>query len=61
MAVARSTDCEVFGLKRLLRAIEKGGSLSVQGSASRILERVHSWSHPGRPHDDVSLLIVEVD
>jgi sigma-B regulation protein RsbU (phosphoserine phosphatase) len=58
---AWNEDCEMFGVKRLLRAIEEGGRLSVQGSASRILEHVHSWSHPGRPQDDVSLLIVEAD
>jgi sigma-B regulation protein RsbU (phosphoserine phosphatase) len=58
---AWNEDCEAFGVKRLLRTIEEGGRLSVQGSASHILKRVHDWSHPGQPQDDVSLLIVEAD
>ncbi|MAT15057.1 MAG: hypothetical protein CMJ46_07280 [Planctomyces sp.] len=49
-----------FGNARLLEAIAHGRSEPLQKSVATLLEETVRWHGTGRPHDDLSILAVEV-
>jgi sigma-B regulation protein RsbU (phosphoserine phosphatase) len=51
---------EQFGTARLLQAIERGGAEPLEAGISKLLTEIDQWRGGQRPHDDVSILAVEV-
>lgn len=49
-----------FGDARLLDAIVQGRSVPLQENVSTLLGEIKRWHGTGRPHDDLSILAVEV-
>jgi sigma-B regulation protein RsbU (phosphoserine phosphatase) len=49
-----------FGESRLLQAIVRGRTEPLQESVTNLLGEVTKWHGTGRPHDDISILAVEV-
>ncbi len=49
-----------FGDARLMEAIGRGRSEPLQASVSALLEEISRWLGSENPHDDISILAVEV-
>jgi phosphoserine phosphatase RsbU/P len=49
-----------FGNARLLEAIAQGRSEPLQENVATLLGEITRWHDTGRPHDDISILAVEV-
>ena len=57
---AMNPEGEQFGNDRLLEAIGKTRSESLQASVAFLLEEITRWHGSASPHDDISILAVEV-
>ena len=53
-------DGEQFGAARLMQAIEHGRDAPLQAGIARLLTQIDHWQGGHRPHDDISILAVEV-
>ena len=51
---------EQFGDARLLKSISQGRTEPLQESVATLLAEVARWQGSERPHDDISILAVEV-
>ena len=51
---------ELFGNARLLEAIVQGRSKPLQENVATLLREITQWHGAERPHDDISILAVEV-
>jgi sigma-B regulation protein RsbU (phosphoserine phosphatase) len=51
---------ERFGDARLLEAISRGRSEPLQGCVAALMEEISRWHGSEKPHDDISILAVEV-
>ncbi|MGI9015086.1 MAG: SpoIIE family protein phosphatase [Phycisphaerales bacterium] len=57
---AMNPDGDQFGEARLLNAIAQGRSVPLQENVANILAEITRWHDPGRLHDDISILAIEV-
>ena len=57
---AMGPEGEPFGERRLLDAVEAGAAGTLELSVARLQSEVEAWCGPAGPHDDVSILAVEV-
>ena len=57
---AMGPDGKLFGDARLLEAIARGRSASLQESVAALLGEIERWHGGERPQDDLSILAVEV-
>jgi sigma-B regulation protein RsbU (phosphoserine phosphatase) len=57
---ARSPENQPFGLPRLLDALDQGRAAPLPDSLTLLLQRVDSWCERRGPHDDISILAVEM-
>jgi sigma-B regulation protein RsbU (phosphoserine phosphatase) len=58
---ALSPSDEFFGMERLRDAVSAGCGLGAQGCCDLILERVERFQDGAAQHDDIALLVVQVD
>ncbi|MDB5384384.1 MAG: hypothetical protein JWM11_30 [Planctomycetaceae bacterium] len=57
---AMNPDGQQFGDARVLTAIGQGRSEPLQGGVATLLGEITRWNGSGRPHDDISILAIEV-
>lgn len=57
---AMNTDGEEFSVARLVKAISEGRSESLLESVARIETAIANWHGEESPHDDISVLAVEI-
>jgi len=58
---ALSPEGEFFGIERLCDAVAAGCGLGAQGLCDLILERVERFQNGAPQHDDIALLVVQID
>jgi sigma-B regulation protein RsbU (phosphoserine phosphatase) len=60
LAEAKNRDRQDFGKEQVLQAIEASRGLPLDASLAALLRGAEAWCGPAAPHDDISLLAVEV-
>jgi sigma-B regulation protein RsbU (phosphoserine phosphatase) len=57
---ARRPDGALFGDERLAQSVRGSATLDLEACADRLLAAVLGWSAPVPPHDDISLVALEI-
>ena len=57
---ARRSDGALFGDERLAQAVRASAALDLEACAEAILAAVLGWAAPALPHDDISLVALEI-
>lgn len=60
LAEARNAEREPLEEERLLGTVEQSRAIALPDSLDALLHCAEGWSGPGGPHDDISLLAVEM-
>jgi sigma-B regulation protein RsbU (phosphoserine phosphatase) len=60
LAEAENGEGQDFGKERVLKAIEAGRGTPLAASLAALLRDVEDWCGPAAPHDDISVLAVEI-